>query len=243
MARRPFEGEWQWVDEQRDGSVFLTDRHVCVLVGSRDRPLPPAGELDEAEAARLFRSFAGPYAGSVTIVEDGDEWRHDAHIAVAASPVALQREPRRMIRVDGDEMQANVILPDGARAPTDQFRRLSAPGTSARAGAWRLESDELDGMLCMTDSRYRYLVTRKDRPQATAPSAELADAEVAQLYHSFDAQGGSYAVEGSAMVRTPELAKDSREQGWEVRVEFRLDSDTLTTRNAAGDEQVWRRLD
>ena len=243
MAQRPFEGEWQWVDEQHDGSVFLTDRHACVLAGSRDRPLPPAGELDEAEAARLFRSFAGPSAGSATIVEDGDEWRHDMHIAVAASPVALQWEPRRMIRVDGDEMQANVILPDGARAPTDHFRRLSAPGTSARAGAWRLESDELDGMLCMTDSRYRYVVTRKDRPQATVPYAELADGEVAQLYHFFGAQGGSCAVEGSTIVRTPELAKDPREQGREVRVEFAVKAGTPTTRNAAGDEQVWRRLD
>ena len=53
---------------------------------------------------------------------------------------------------------------------------------------------------------------------------ETADAEAARLYYSFDAQGGSYVVSGTTMVRTPELARDPREQGLEAPFEFTLNS-------------------
>ena len=96
-------------------------------------------------------------------------------------------------------------------------------------------------MMCMTHDQYRYIVTRRDRPSISAPTAELSDGDAAALYHAFDAQGGTFTVAGSTMVRTPELARDPREQGRETAVEFSLDSGVLTTRT--GDEWMWRKLD
>jgi hypothetical protein len=46
-------------------------------------------------------------------------------------------------------------------------------------------------MMLMTDTQYRYVVTRKDRSQIAGPAADLSDADAATLYHSFDAQGGA----------------------------------------------------
>ncbi len=147
-----------------------------------------------------------------------------------------------MVRAEGDEMRGEVLRPDGSRSPTEVFRRRSAPGRSPLAGAWRLESEVWDGMMCMTDDQYRYIVTRKDRPSISDPRTELSDADAAALYHAFDAQGGTFTVTGGTIIRTPELARDPREQGRETTIEFSVDSGVLTTRTDAGDDWLWRKL-
>ena len=96
--------------------------------------------------------------------------------------------------------------------------------------------------MLLTDTQYRYIVTRKDRPQITGPVSEISDVDAATLYHSFDAQGGSYAVSGSTMTRRPEVARDPRDQGLETSVEFSIDGENLTTQTAQ-EELVWRRLE
>ena len=90
--------------------------------------------------------------------------------------------------------------PTGLPPPTDRYRRLSAPGSSPLAGGWRLESDERDGIMCMTDNQYRYLVIDRNRPETADPAGDLSDAEAARLFYSFDAQGGSYVVAGASAI-------------------------------------------
>ena len=229
MTERPFEGAWQWLPEGADGRLLLTHRYACAVFGQKDRPAP-VGEPSEAEAAQLFRSMSFPFAGPQSSTEEEGVWRIEMTVTVAAHPAMVGRQTQRMVRIDGDEMRSETLRPDGSRAPTEVLRRLSAPGTSSLAGAWQLASDEWDGMMCMTDDQYRYIVTRKDRPPISDPAAELSDADAAALYHAYDAQGGTFAVAGSTMVRTPELARDPREQGRETAVEFSVDSGVLTTR-------------
>ena len=139
-------------------------------------------------------------------------------------------------------MFSELIGSDGTKGPTHTFRKLSEPGTSPLAGAWELVSDEWEGMMLMTDTQYRYLVTRRDRPQIAEPVAEMSDADAASLYHSFDAQGGSYVTEGSTITRRPAVARDPREQGIGKTIEFTADSNALTTRTSQ-DELAWRRLE
>lgn len=241
MTERPFEGAWQWLPKGSDGRLLLTDRHACAVFGQKDRP-PPGGEPDEAEAARLFRSMSFPFAGSQSASEEEGEWRLEMTAAVAVHPAMVGYVSRRMVRAEGNEMQSEVLGPDESRAPTEVFRRRSEPGKSPLAGAWRLESELWDGMMCMTDDQYRYVVTLKDRPSINDPRAEISDADAAALYHAFDAQGGSFTVTGGTMVRTPELARDPREQGHETTIEFSMDSGVLTTRTDAGDDWLWRKL-
>ena len=62
------------------------------------------------------------------------------------------------------------------------------------------------------------------------------------LYHAFDAQGGTFTVTGGTINRTPELARDPREQGRETTIAFSVDSGVLTTRTDAGDDWLWRKL-
>ena len=223
----PFEGAWQWLSAGNDGRLLLTERHSCAVFGSKDRPPPPDGELDEAEAARLFRTFSGPFATSFSTVEQEGEWSLDGTVLIAAQPANVGAPNRGVLTVDGDEMRGGPF----------RYRRLSAPGASPLAGVWQLESDAWDGIMLMTDSHYCYQMQRKDRPFV----AGITTAE--ELYHAFDARGGSYAVEGATLVRIPELAKDPREQGQEIALEFSLDSGLLITRTAAGKESLWRKLD
>ena len=166
----------------------------------------------------------------------------EGSIVVAAHPAMVGAPQHRIQWVVGDLMYGHPIRGDGTRGPQHAFLRRSEPGTSALAGAWELVSDDWDGMMCTTDTQYRYVITRKDRPKITTWADELSDADAALLYHSFDAQGGSYTVSGSTMTRRPEVARDPREQGREIPVEFKIDNDTLTTRTEQGDF-AWRKLE
>ena len=239
---RPFEGAWQWLPEASTGRLLLTSQHVCAVFGLKDRPAPD-GDPSEAEAASLFRSMSFPFAGSMIATEEEGEWRQASTAFVAAHPARVGFSTERIVRVEGDELQGEHLRPDGSRAPTDLYRRRSKPGTSTLAGTWRLDSEAWDGMMCMTDDQYRYIVTRNDRPSISDPRAELSDADGAALYHAFDAQGGTFVVDGSRIVRTPELARDPREQERETTAEFEVDSETLRTRTEAGDDLVWHKLD
>ena len=242
MTERPFHGAWQWLPEASDGRLLITDRHMCAVFAQKGRPAP-AGDPSEVDAAQLFRSMSLPFAGPQSATEEAGEWRIEMTLAVTVHPAMVGSVTRRAVRVESDEMRGELLRPDGSRAPTDVFRRRSRPGTSPLAGAWRLESDAWDGMMCMTDDQYRYIVTRRDRASIEDPRAELSDADAAGLYHAYDAQGGAFVVEGSTILRTPELARDPREQGRQTAVEFSLDADALTTRTSAGDDWLWRKLD
>lgn len=165
MTGKPFQGAWQWLPAAADGRLLITGRYMCAIHARKDRPTP-AGEPSEAEAAALFRSMSFPFAGPQSATEEAGEWRIEMTAAVAVHPALVGFLSQRAVRVEDGEMRGELLRPDGSRAPTDVFRRRSLPGTSPLAGAWRLESDAWDGMMCMTDDQYRYIVTRNDRRQS-----------------------------------------------------------------------------
>ena len=238
----PWTGAWQWLHDSFDGRLLLTEKYICAVFGQKDRQPPQAEQPTEAEAAGLFRSMSFPFAGPMKTAEAEGEWIWDMTATVAVHPAMVGTHMRRAHKVEGDRMYGQIVQGDGTRTPPDAYRRLSEPGTSPLAGAWELVSDEWDGMMLMTDTQYRYIVARKDRPHIAARESDLNDADAALLYHSYDAQGGSYTVSGSTMTRRPEVARDPRQQGLKVPIDFRVTGETLTTRRAQ-EELIWRRLE
>jgi hypothetical protein len=110
------------------------------------------------------------------------------------------------------------------------------------AGTWELVSDKWVGLQIITDSHYRYVMTLKDRPFFTRENhREMSDVNAAELYHSFDAQCGSYSVSGSILLRQPIVVRNPRDKGRETKVDFSLDGEHLIT---CPDQQelVWQRV-
>ena len=238
----PWIGAWEPLLDSFDGRALLTPEHFCGVFARKNRTVQQGDRPTEAEAAALFRSMAGSFAGFMKTTEARDEWFFDMTVAVAALPARVGTHMRRAHRMEGDRMYGEDVQSDGVRAPADVYRRLSEPGISPLAGAWELVSSEWDGLMVTTDTEYRYIVTRKDRPDVSGPVREISDAVAATLYDSFDAQGGSYAVSGSTMTRRPEIARDSGEQSREFSFEIGMVGDMLTFRTAQ-QELAWLRLE
>ena len=95
--------------------------------------------------------------------------------------------------------------------------------------------------MIMTDTHYRYVMTHKDRPSVPGRRREMSDEDAATLYHLFDAQCGSYSVSGSILLRRPDVVKNPRDKGREIKVDFLLDGENLSTYL---DEQkfVWQKI-
>ncbi len=237
-----WEGAWEPLLDSFDGRALLTPEHFCGVFARKNRTVQQGDRPTEAEAAALFRSMAGSFGGFMKTTEARDEWVFDMTVAVAALPARVGTHMRRAHRMEGDRMYGEDVQSDGVRAPADVYRRLSEPGISRLAGAWELVSGEWDGLMVTTDTEYRYIVTRKNRPQVTGPVREISDSDATTLYHAFDAQGGSYTAFGSTMTRRPEIARDSREQGGEVHFDIEMAGNVLTIQSAQ-DELAWRRLE
>ena len=237
-----WEGAWEPLLESFDGRALLTPEHFCGVFGRKNRTLQQGDRPTGAEAAAPFRSMAGSFAGFMKTTAVGDEWFFDMTLTVAVLPARVGTHIRRAHRMEGDRMYGETIQADGARAPADTYRRLSEPGISPLAGAWELVSGGWDGLMVTTDTEYRYIVTSKNRPQVTGPVREISDADATTLYHSFDAEGGSYTASGSTMTRRPEIARDSRKQGSQVHFDIELAGNLLTIQSAQ-DELAWRRLE
>lgn len=239
----PWLGAWEWLSDDYDGRPAQTEEHFCYAFAQKVRQAPKGERPSEAEAAALFKSFGGAAAGTQTAKPAGDEWLIETVTFIDLLPASVGSHTHWAFRVQGDRMSGQVIGADGTRSPIPPFsyRRLSHPGSSPIAGAWELVSDTWDGLMLTTDTEYRYVMTRKDRPQITGESSEISDADAAILYHSFDAQCGSHAVSGSTLLRQPVVVKDPRDKGRESRVDFATDGEKLTTRSDQ-QELVWRRV-
>ena len=242
MMGLPWAGAWEWLSDEYDGRPTLLERYFCYVFAQKERQPPEGGHPTEAEAAALFRSMGGAAAGTITSTQEADEWLIEMLSTVELLPLAVGTRLPWAFRVEGDRMFGQVITGDGTRTPAFTYRRLSGPGSTSLAGAWELVSDEWDGIILMTHTEYRYLLTRKDRPQVAGPASDMSDADAADLYHSFDAQGGSYTVSGSTMTRLPVVARDPRQKGREIPVKFKVKGEALTTWTAQ-EELVWRELD
>ncbi len=238
----PWVGAWEWLSDSYDGRPAMTEAHFCYAFAQKDRRVPSGAVPSEAEAAALFRSIGGGAAGTLTAEQAGDEWLLEYVTHVDVWPANVGHHTQWAFSVQGDRMYGQVIGAGETRSPDPPFsyRRLSQPGSSPIAGAWELVSEEWVGLMIMTDTQYRYIMTRKDRPSVTAGANELSDADVANLYHSFDAQCGSHTVSGSTLLRQPVVVKDPRDKGREISIEFAIDGEELTTRRGQR-ELFWRK--
>lgn len=185
----------------------------------------------DAEAAALLRSFGAAVAGSFTAKQTGDEWRVDSVHLIDLVPDRVGVHEHNVFWVQGDRMFNQGFGADGTRGPIPphQYRRLSQLGRSSLAGTWELISDKWVGLMIMTDTHYRYVMTLKDRPYIPGKLREMSDVDAVALYHSFDAQCGSYSVSGSILVRQPVVVKNPTDKGREIEVDFLLDGEKLTT--------------
>ena len=238
----PWVGAWEWLSDSYEGRPTLTETHFCYAFAQKDRQVPSGAIPSEAEAAALFRSFGGGAAGTLIAEQAGDEWLLEYVTHVDAWPANVGRRTQWAFSVQGDRMYGQVIGAGETRSPEPPFSysRLSKPGSSPIAGAWKLISEEWVGLMVMTDTEYRYIMTRKDRLSVTARVNELSDADLATLYHSFDAQCGRHTVSGSNLLRQPVVVKDPRDKGREISIEFEIDGEELTTRRGQR-ELFWRK--
>ena len=223
----PWTGAWQWLSDEYDGRLILTENYFCYAYAQKGRQRPQVEQPTEAEAAALFRAFRAE-AGTVTGTQEGDEWLIDLVSTVAHHPANVGRKLRRAVRVEGDRMLREIVGIDGTRTATHERRKLTDPGSTPLAGAWQVESDDFDGLLLKTDSEYGYISTETGRPQITAVGSELSDADAAVLYHALHTQAGSYTVTGSTTVRTPTVSTNPAAHGREASVGFKVVGDTLT---------------
>ena len=239
----PWVGAWHWLDETQDGRLLLTKNWFCGVFGAKDRPSPVGEQPTVAESAALFRSMSGPMCGPLN-VSTGTEQESvlETTIEISAHPARGGARTQRPRRVEGDRMYGDVLASDGTVRDTWSYERLSDVGSSPLAGAWELVSDEWEGIMLMTDTEYRYVVARKDRAPIQTRSSQLTDADAAALYHSYDAQGGSYGVSGSIMTRRPAVARDPRGQGREIAVDFTVEGESLTI-GRGSQQRLWRKID
>ena len=223
----PWTGAWQWLSDEYDGRLILTENYFCYAFAQKGRQPPQDEQPTEAEAAALFRAFRAE-AGTVTATKDGNEWLIDLVSSVAHHPANVGRTVRRAVRVEGDRMLGELVESDGTRTATHEHRKLTDPGSTPLAGAWECVADEFDGLLLKTDSEYRYISTDAKRPQITAEGDDLSDADAAVIYHALHTQAGSYTVTGSTTVRTPTVSTNPAAHGREASIGFKLVGDTLT---------------
>lgn len=239
----PWVGAWEWLSEDYDGRPAYTERYFCFAFAQKVRQAPAGRRISDAEASALFRSFGGAAAGSHIVKKIGDEWLMETVTLTDLLPENVGNQTEWALGVEGDLMSGQIIGADGTRSPVPPFsyRRLSQQWHHPISGAWELVSDTWVGLMISTDTEYRYIRTRKDRPQIMANPLELSDADAAVLYHSFDAQCGSQVVSGSTLYRIPVVVKDPRDKGSEIRMNFEVNGKFLSIGNDQ-QEFVWRRV-
>ena len=69
----------------------------------------------------------------------------------------------------------------------------------------------------------------------------MNDADANAIYHSFDAEGGSYSAGAGTMSRIPVFAKDPTKQGREASLQCVVDANTIPLRGDV--EQTWHGLE
>ncbi len=227
----PFVGAWEWLSDHGEGRTVFTERHFCYAAAPKKQQMPEGERPSDAEAAVLFKSFYTAVAGSFTATkQEGDEWLVDHIHLIDLDTDRVGIHEHNVCWVQDDRVFNQGFGDDGTRGPIPphQYRRLSQLGSSSLAGTWELVSDKWIGLMIMTDAHYRYVMTLKDRPSIPGKRREMSDVDAAALYHSFNAQCGSYSVSGSILLRQPVVVKNPRDREREIEVDFLLDGEKLT---------------
>jgi len=238
-----WEGAWEWFSDRYYGRTAYSKGHFCWVSAKKDRIIPQKDIPSNAEAATLCRTFSVAVAGTYSTKQSGDEWlvEHVHLVDLELDRVGVHEHNVNWF--EADRIFNQGFGPDGTRGPIPphQYQRLSLAGSSAWAGTWELISDQWVGLMIMTDTHYRYVMTRKERPHFEGRRRELSDADAAVLYHTFDAQAGSYSVSGSTFYQQPVVVKNPRDKEHGLKVDFFLDGNKLST-NLDQHELEWQRI-
>ncbi len=216
-------GAWSW--NGGNGKLLITPAHFCAINTEGGSSPEILGDIDGVIAAQLYQRMAFSESGSHVLnqISDGG-WSMSFVREVNPDPQLVGIEG--VVNFSADENR--MIASDGA-----SYARLNPIGTSDLSGAWTLVSEEWDGLMCTTDLEYRFTITRKGRDLR---------ADAASLYHQFDSQAGSYTTSEATLTRRVTIARDPRQEGSEVLVNFDLDGDQLTV-SRDGQEYVWERVE
>jgi hypothetical protein len=156
------------------------------IVGKR--PLVAGYPPTEQEAAASMRQFQA-YAGRCEWSERDGGLVVQEQILMASDPRLEERIIQSRLQIDGEGCRRVGKLPNG-RELTENWRRLSGPGTSPLAGAWETRSGDDWWMYLATAGHYGVFRVASTRPRTPAKGEEFSDAELYALLMGFGAHAG-----------------------------------------------------
>lgn len=236
-------GAWEWFSDRYYGRTAYSEHHFCWVSAKKDRIIPQNDILSDAEAALLCKTFGVAVAGTYSTEQFGDEWLVEHIHLIDLEHERVGVHEHNVNWFEGDRIFNQGFGSDGTRGPIPphQYQRLSRAGNLPWAGTWELISDEWGGLMIMTDTHYRYVMTLNERPHFEGSRREMSDADAAVLYHTFDAQAGSYSVSGSTFSRRPIVVKNPRDKEHEIKADFFLEGNKLSL-NLNLQKQEWQRI-
>ena len=146
----------------------------------------PPTQQEAAASMRQFQAYAGRCEWSE---EEGSLLVHEK-IQMASDPRLEGRTIQSKLHLDTDRCHRMGKLPNGGET-TENWRRLSGPGTSPMAGAWESRSGDDWWMYLATAGHYGVFRVASNRPRAPSKGEEFSDAELYALLMGFGAHAGA----------------------------------------------------
>jgi len=202
----PWEGFWQILSDSEDedvvpfksttiavrtalGFVVFTRRHFMEISVVGKRPVVEGYPPTEQEAAASMRQFQA-YAGRCEWSEEDGRLLVHEQILMASDPRLEGRVIQSRLHLDADRCHRTGKLPSGGEL-TENWRRLSGPGTSPLAGAWETRAGDDWWMYLATGGHYGVFRVASTRPRAPSKGEEFSDAELYALLMGFGAHAGA----------------------------------------------------
>ena len=259
-ATRPWEGFWQVLYDSTDEEVvsfrdttmavrpalgfsILTSGIFMELRATGRRQPPKEWPPTKREIVSMLREFSAT-AGPGRWEETHGHWRGEHTITMASDPRLEGGAARLDLRIDGDHALCEKTTRD--RQVRERWRRLSGPGVTPLAGAWRSGDSDSPWLYVVTAGHYGVMNTSVDRPQRPAHRDEWSDSEVLALRDGFGANAGARLETDGTFDHWPMLGNLA---GYEVRKHetFRVEEvhpDRFTAFLPPFEEgQEWRRVD
>src|SRR6266581_6232553 len=158
------------------GFVVFTRRHFMEISVVGKRPVAERYPPTEQEAAASMRQFQA-YAGRCDWSEEDGRLLVHEKILMASDPRLEGSVIQSRLRLDADRCHRTGKLPKGGEL-TENWRRLSGPGTSPLAGAWETRPGDDWWMYLATAGHYGVFRVASTRPRAPSKGEEFSDAEL-----------------------------------------------------------------
>ncbi len=171
------------------GFVVFTRRHFMEIRVIGKRPVVEGYPPTEQEAAASMRRFQA-YAGRCEWSERDHGLLFQEQILMASDPHLEGRIIQSRLHIDADGCRRVGKLPNGGEL-TENWRRLSGPGTSPLAGSWESRAGDDWWMYLATAGHYGVFRVASTRPRAPSKGEEFSDAELYALLMGFGAHAGA----------------------------------------------------